>query len=371
MEAQPVSRRLPGAPRALPAELDLRPRGVGFVMRGWDFTRAEVAEAIRHHRMLNPAMELGTNICPWNCSFCFTESPDSGPGHKRRLAGELPLGERLALIDQAADLGARSINFVGAGEPTIDPDFWALMGRMRARGIVPIVYTEASQRLTDRAFVRRLFDAGATVVVKMNSRADPAYQDAIVRGAGPKASRGADGYAARRDAAVTLLLEEGFASGEPTRLAFDTIICRQNLAEIPELHRFARRHNIFVLFVSYLPSGRSSDALHDAIGRDEQRAVFEELARIDAREHGLVHGAGFPYAGGVPCTIRGLGLFVKITGAVLDCPGEMVALGDLRDASLAALWQRARRITEGFDGACAPRQAAWQERPVRRLAVVA
>src|SRR5215208_5042342 len=105
----------------------MRCEGRGFTMRGWDFTRAELAKAVKEHRMLNPALELGTNFCPWNCRFCFTEDPNNVAGRKRRLANEMSLAERLALIDAVASLGARSINFVGAGEPTIDPDFWTLL----------------------------------------------------------------------------------------------------------------------------------------------------------------------------------------------------------------------------------------------------
>src|SRR4051812_46636177 len=94
----------------LPYEFDLRPPQLGYAMRGWDFTRAELARAVNEHRLLNPALELGTNICPWNCSFCFTEDPQNVAGGKRRLPNEMSREERLRLIDAAADLGARTIN---------------------------------------------------------------------------------------------------------------------------------------------------------------------------------------------------------------------------------------------------------------------
>ena len=341
--------------RELPVELDLAPSGVGFTMRGWDFSRQEIAAAMQAHQMLNPAMELGSNICPWNCGFCFTEHPDSA--YKRRLQNEMSLERRLALIDQAAELGARTINWVGAGEPTIDPHFWELTERMAARNITPIVYTEGTLKLSKRDFAKRLYDAGATVVVKVNSLWNHEYQNAIVRGAGRNPH--ADEYTAQRNKVIDLLLEEGFAHSEPTRLAFDTIITKQNVDELPALHRYARSRNIFILLVNYLPSGRSSDGVSDALTRTEQFAVFEDLARIDAAEFNIKHRAIFPYAGGVPCTIRGLGLFVKITGKVFDCPGEMMPLGDVRAEPLADIWERAKPITKSFDGGCAPREAFW------------
>src|SRR5262245_24558520 len=166
----------------------------GFTMKGWDFSRAEVASAIAGHRMLNPAMELGSNVCPWNCDFCFTESPENMDGWKHRLAREMSLDQRLDLIDQAAALGARTINFVGAGEPTIETHFWKLLERMVDRRITPIVYTEGSLKLGSRRFCERLMELGATVVLKVNSLADPDYQDRVVQGLRPKRGVPAHSY---------------------------------------------------------------------------------------------------------------------------------------------------------------------------------
>jgi MoaA/NifB/PqqE/SkfB family radical SAM enzyme len=342
---------------SIPREFNL-PYRHGFTMRGWDFSTSEIAEAVRSHRMLNPAFELASNVCPWNCEFCFTED-DNPEGAKRRLLGEMSLQERLDLIDQAADLGARTINFVGAGEPTIDPHFFTLLERMRARGITPIVYSEGALRLTDRGFVQRLFDLGATVVLKVNTLKDEAYQNAIVAGPAGRKTPRQQNYFRDRNRALELLMEIGFNAGDPTRLAFDTIICQENVGEVLDIHRFARQHNIFVLFVNYLPSGRSQQLMHNAISREEQFKVFEQIAQVDREEFGIEHRACFPYAGGVPCTIRGFGLYVKIAGVVHDCPGESQEMGNVRRESLATIWERARSITGAFNGGCLPRQLFW------------
>jgi MoaA/NifB/PqqE/SkfB family radical SAM enzyme len=346
----------------VPCEFDLRPQRLGYTMRGWDFTRAQIAEAINNHSMLNPAMELASNVCPWNCSFCFTEDPSNVTGLKRRLANEMTISERLTLIDDAARLGARSINFVGAGEPTIDPHFWTLLERMAEHSICPIIYTEGALRLTKRDFVRRLYQLGATVVIKVNSLWNAEYQNSIVRGLGTKTNIAAISYTERRNKAIRLLIEEGFADSDPTRLAFDTIVCRQNVEEIVDLHIYARTHNIFILMVNYLPSGRSTDGLHDELTPSEQLTIFEELARIDKERFGLHHQAHYPYAGGVPCSIRGTGLYVKVTGSVFDCPGELISLGNVREELLNEIWQRARPITLNFDGRCTPRDDFWKRR---------
>ncbi|MEP6668840.1 MAG: radical SAM protein [Chthoniobacter sp.] len=343
----------------IPGDLDL-PASYGFTMRGWDFSAAEVGDAIRGHRMLNPAFELGGNVCPWNCDFCFTESPANRGDRKRHLAGELSLERRLRLIDEAAGLGARSINFVGAGEPTIDPDFWTLIERMQRCGITPIVYSEASLKLGSHSFSQRLFDLGATVVVKVNSLTNAQYQDRVVRGIRSKPGIPTNSYTVQRARALDTLMDVGFNLPTPTRLAFDTIICRENLDDIVEIHRFGRLNNIFTIMVNYLPSGRTVDGHTSAISWDEQHAMFRRLAAIDASDFGLHHAAHFPYSGGVPCTIRGLGLYVKVRGEVFDCPGEAIPLGNVRDDSLEAIWAKTKEITAGFDGGCFPRQQFWK-----------
>ncbi len=343
----------------IPIELDL-PFKHGFTMKGWDFGTTELAEAMRGRLMLNPAFELASNVCPWNCEFCFTEDGNL-EGAKRRLANEMSLDDRLRLIDQAADLGARSINFVGAGEPTIDQNFFTLIEKMRGRNITPIVYTEGALKCTDRSFVRRLFDLGATVVLKVNTLKDGDYQNTIVAGPAGRKTPRQQNYFKDRNRALELLIEEGFNQPEPTRLAFDTIICKENVDEVLDIHRYARRNNIFVLFVNYIPSGRSTQVMHNAITREEQFAVCEQMAEIDRTEFGIKHRACFPYAGGVPCTIRGFGLYVKIGGDAFDCPGETQAMGNVRQESLGQIWEKAHSIQSNFDGGCLPRKLFWDK----------
>lgn len=359
----------------LPAELDLRatahladkvhPYGIGYTMKGWDYGRDEVAAAIAAGRMLNPAAELASNVCALNCFFCYTEDPGNQEGLKQKLAGEMPLARKLELIDEFAALGARSINVVGAGEPLIDPDFWRWTGHIVERGMVPLIYTEGTaagnyrKGLHNPEVAQRLYELGATVVLKVNSLADPEYQNRIVM-SGDRARKKPLklDYFDLRQKALATLMEVGFNRHDPTRLGFDTIICRENYAEILDMHRFARDHNIFVLFVNYLPSGRSTTPLQNAISRDEEYAVFRAIADYDARRYGLIHDAHYPYAGGVPCTIRGAGVLVRVQGAVWDCPGMSEHLGDLSQAPLSRLYGDWAKRRQEFDGGCPPRDLA-------------
>jgi molybdenum cofactor biosynthesis enzyme MoaA len=346
-------------------DFDLRAPGRGFVMKGWDFSSTDIQEAVSKHVLLNPAVELFSNICPWSCDFCFTESPEQ-MGRKLALKGELSLESRKLLLDQLRDLGAKSINIVGAGEPTIDPSFWPLTEHIARLGMTPILYTEGALKLTDKGFAQRLYDLGCTVVVKVNSLTNAKFQNMVVQGRdlGKRGRR--NDYFSQRNLAIDTLLDAGFADGEPTRLAFDTIVSRQNIGEIPDLHRWARDRNIFLLLVDYLPSGRSQNGMSDQISPTEHSDLLASLAAIDRKEYGIDHPHHYPYAGGVPCTIRGLGLFVKIQGAVFDCPGEARLIGRFPETPMAHLWELARPITEAFDGGCLPRD---EHRAQRNISV--
>jgi MoaA/NifB/PqqE/SkfB family radical SAM enzyme len=338
-------------------ELDLPPQH-GLIMKGWDFSQAEVAAAVAEGRILNPALELCSNVCPWNCDFCFTESAFAPK--KRKLASELSFEARVQLLEELAALGAKSINIVGAGEPTIDPYFFELLDAIAALGMHALVYTEGSLKLSDRDFCRRVYDSGATVVLKVNSLWQEEYQNSILVSGNTNPHTPKFNYFRHRAQALENLMALGFNAEAPTRLAFDTIICRENEAEIETLHRFARDHNIFILLVNYLPSGRSTSGHTNSLSRAEQFEVFANIARIDREEYGIFQRGIFPYAGSQPCLIRGTGLFVKINGDVLACPGETQPIGNVLASSLPEIWDRLAEVRAEFDGHCPPRERFWK-----------
>jgi MoaA/NifB/PqqE/SkfB family radical SAM enzyme len=338
-------------------ELDLAPEH-GLIMKGWDFSQEEVRCALAEGRVLNPAVELCSNVCPWNCDFCFTES--AAVGKKRRLPNELSFEQRVRLLEELAELGARSINIVGAGEPTVDPYFFDLLMAIDRLGMVPIVYTESSLRLSDRDFCGRLFDAGATVVVKVNSLWQEEYQNSILVSGNTNQHTPKFNYFRHRQQAIKNLIDLGFNQTVPTRLAFDTILCRENVGEIEALHRFARDNNIFILLVNFLPSGRSTSGHTNSVSRAEQFDVFARIAQIDRDEYGITQRGIFPYAGSQPCLIRGTGMFVKINGNVLACPGETQPIGNVLENRMEEIWERLSAIRAEFDGHCPPRERFWK-----------
>ena len=341
-------------PDFYPSELDISSRGRGLVMRGWDFTRIQLASAAAEGRMLNVAFELGSNVCSLNCPGCFTEDA-SNHDHKKPQPNEMSIWARFRLINAAAALGAKTINFVGAGEPTMDPNFHDLVERIVSEGMTPVIYTEGS-RLDSARYVNDLKALGATVVIKVHSLVDREYQNAAV-GMADRFLLGRD-YFDWRNLAIQNLLAAGFADCHPTRLAFDIIAGRGNLRELTQLQRSCRARNIMPIIITPIPIGRGAIATPDSLTVEQITALTTELSRIDREEFGIEHRSIFPYGGGVPCTIRGFGVYVKIDGQVTVCPGDDEVIGNVTTEPLSDIWTRVMARNEAFTGRCPPREIA-------------
>ncbi|OGL97715.1 hypothetical protein A2304_00425 [Candidatus Uhrbacteria bacterium RIFOXYB2_FULL_57_15] len=321
-------------------------------MRGWNHDSASCKEALARGEMLHLLAET-TNRCDFDCEYCYTVeatvAQDAG-FHGQLLPGELVLHERLALIDAAAALGAKTYDIVGAGEPLIDPLCMPQVEHAVACGLQPVVFTNGSvlgSARRGRAVAERLWELGTTVVVKHHGPAE--VHDRIVRRAGA---------ADRRDRAIALLMEIGFNSTRPTRLGIDNIVYQATLPWIPDCLRWCRRKNVYLVCSSFIPSGRTRKATETAASWEELEAVFAECRRIDETEFGLPHSARMPFVGfGRACT-QYLGLYVTILGTAHGCVGKMESYGNVRDRALAEMWaERLPPLRSSFNGGCLPRRS--------------
>ena len=81
--------------------------------------------------MLNVSIDL-SNPCNLNCPYCYIEEKSSS--RKIRRSDEIPIELTLSAISKFADAGARTVNIVGAGEPTVDVDFERVVRRIGRGG---------------------------------------------------------------------------------------------------------------------------------------------------------------------------------------------------------------------------------------------
>jgi MoaA/NifB/PqqE/SkfB family radical SAM enzyme len=318
------------------------PIGIGAALKGWDMTE----EQYRSESML-PVVDLRvlTSACPHECPKCFTD----------KQASTLEKKKIINIIDQLADLNTYAINFLGEGEPTIDPNFFEIIEYTQKNRIIPVIFTDAATKLSDEDFVKRLFDAGATICPKCDSLYDEKYQNECV---GDITGQ----YFKQRNEALELLMKHGFnkASADgSTRLGFDMVTTKGNLHDVERTLRFVRENNLWTVFVTYLPSGRSGDKRFDrssALSKVEKRIMRELVMKLD-RVYNFNHE---PYRNFIttPCVE-----FMQIygDGRVSPCPGNELVIGNINNQSIEELATKLIERFPGhdrtkFDGHCGYRQ---------------
>ncbi len=340
-------------------------------MSGWYFSDEDLATAASGSILLNASMDL-SNPCNLNCAYCFIEEKVSK--RKLRFPDEMTQAETFAVIDDFAQAGAMTVNLVGAGEPTVDPLFDEVIERIAALGMTPVVFTNGIRLAESVELVQFLYRRGATVVLKFNS-GNAELQDLVA---------GRAGYTRYRDEALQHLLNAGFASHEPTRLAFDIIALAGNYDEIPDIYSRCRAQNIYPILTDYIPTGRTDSgtfvgrAAIEHLSAGKQRRVEAALAPLsnapalelytrlrDAdRAYGIEHTATPAYYCGGACT-QLLGLYVDIHGVIWPCVARLTAtptglqhtpLGNIRSGDTPSdLWKNSpymNSLRRSYDGSC-------------------
>ncbi len=318
------------------------------------FTQAEKNRVRVHGGLLTMELELSLR-CDLRCIYCYSEA-----GAPRR--NELDHAEILDAIDQAVALGARRIIVLGGGEPLLYPGLLEVISRIRSQGAAAELFTNGMSLTHDMAVAFR--SLGVALVVKMNSLREET-QDLL---AGRKGA-----FKAIRSALGTLR-EAGYPSPE-TPLGAQTVVCRQNLDELPEMWMWLRDQGVVPYFETMTLQGRAKQHPELTVSPEEIYALFQELSRIDKQRYGFDWTPRLPIAG-YSCDRHEYSCTVTSTGIVQPCPGIDLAVGDIREASLREILENSpviadlrdiRRRIRGECGRCpekaecyACRGSAWQ-----------
>lgn len=315
---------------------DMVQQNCASLMCGKEYAAEEVAEAARSGRLLSMELEL-SRACNLHCIYCYAEAGLSAPD-------ELTLEEILDAVKQGHELGARKIVVLGGGEPLLYPNLNAVLDRIAEFGMKAELFTNAT--LIDDAIARSLASRNVKVVVKRNSlRRDVQDQLAGVEGAFDDIQRG-----------IEALRRAGYPSRE-LQLGVETIVCKQNIEEIPEIWRLARAECVFPYVEMMTMQGRAKEYGSLAVELEEVRALFVELARIDAEEFGI-EWKPIPPLAASSCSRHLYSCTVNYRGDVLPCPGVEVVCGNIRNAPLAQIISQSpvirdlRSIYEKILGPC-------------------
>jgi len=277
-----------------------------------EFTEQEIREAAAADRLLSMEIEF-SRVCNFRCSYCYvaekTECPD-----------ELSREEIRDVILQAKELGARKIIVLG-GEPSIYPHLVEMLRFMGREGLEIEMFTNGSGITPELAAV--LAEEKVRVVLKLNSR-DEEVQDRL---AGKK---GAFGIINR---ALATLKEAGYPAKD-LFLAISTVICRQNLAELPAMWRWLREEKIEPYFEVITPQANATKNTWLTVDSTELKQLFEELSQIDRKEFSRDWEPQPPLVGN-KCMRHQVSCVVTATGDVMPCVGVTIPLDNIRNNRLA------------------------------------
>ena len=191
------------------------------------FSWEEIEEVRQNNKLLTAGLEL-TMKCNLQCIYCYA-------GAGKKLENELSLSEIFNAVDQAYNLGAKRIGIIGGGEPLEYEHLFEVIDYMHQKGISISLFTNATKLTLPIA--KRLFKHKVSIVIKMNSMV-PEIQDKLA---------GASGTYAQIRRGLSHLEVAGYPD-EKHRLVIESVICKDNLQELPSIWKWARERG-FIPFL--------------------------------------------------------------------------------------------------------------------------
>jgi len=303
---------------------------------GANFTDTEIENARKKGNLLSLELELSRK-CNLRCIYCYADA-----GEKE--ADELRFDEVINVIDQAIELGARRIIIIGGGEPLLYPRIMEIIRYIYQRDVGIDLFTNGT--FISRDIAKELFSMGVSPVIKLNSFQED-VQDRLA---------GKTGAYKAIQKGLNNLLEAGYPHDD-FPLGIESIICRQNIQELPDMWVWARERNIIPYFEIITLQGRARDHLELSVSSDELYKLFCELAQIDRERFGIIWEPHPPVAG-LKCNRHAYSCTVTVSGDVLPCPGVDISVGNIRTSSLAEIISssdvifKLRNIREYIKGPC-------------------
>lgn len=308
---------------------------------GWLFSAEDIERANRDGSLLTLDYELG-DACRLRCIYCY-RSYDSRDiaALEHRKKPLLNKTEWRRVVDEAKELGVKSIKLIGGGEITEEKDFIPCMEYIADSGIIPVLFT-AGTVLGDDDFCRRIHGIdskalaiwlhekiGASVFIKMDALSS-ALQDEIA---------GMPGYSLIRDRAYQLLKDVGFNKHSPTRLGLEVNIGRRNVHEIMDIYALRIKDNVYEDVVTSMPCDTYFRNKDYDISLEEKRDLYQKIYSFN-KVHGIAFEHISPFMGGLECTQLGNGLYVTNKGDVYHCPASFEVIGNTKVESLKSIWAR-------------------------------
>jgi radical SAM protein with 4Fe4S-binding SPASM domain len=287
-----------------------------------EFTEQEIREATAADRLLSMEIEF-SRICNFRCTYCYVEE-------ETEKVNELSRDEIKDAILQAKELGARKIILLG-GEPSIYPHLAEMINFLDREGLEIEMFTNGAGITPEMACI--LAKARVRVALKMNSRNEE-LQDQLA---------GRKGAFIIINRALAHLQEAGYPSKE-LFLAISTVICQQNIEELPSLWKWLRQENIEPFFEVITPQANvlKNDGL--TVSPTQLKNLFTELSTIDRLSFKRNWEPQPPLVGN-KCMRHQVSCLVTATGDVMPCVGVTIPIDNIRNNRLADILRNSEVIS--------------------------
>lgn len=279
---------------------------------GAEFSNEEVAEAVRGGRLLSMEIEFNS-VCNFRCVYCYAS--ENG-----RRQNEMTTEEFRDVITQAKELGARKIIVLG-GEPMLYPHILDMIRFIRGLDMDIELFTNGTGMSPEMAKI--MYDLHVRVVLKMNTF-DEKLQDTL---------SGRKGAYTQIHDAFKHLKEAGYPSADRF-MGVSTIICQQNIDELPKMWVWLRDQGIAPYFEMITPQGGARENIALDIDIKQAEDFFKKISELDRTKYDHHWDPRPPLVGGI-CLRHQYSCAVSSEGHVQPCVGVTIPIGNVRKQKLA------------------------------------
>jgi MoaA/NifB/PqqE/SkfB family radical SAM enzyme len=293
-----------------------------IVLKGYD-TSQENYDFLKEGSIHIVGMNL-TSECNYRCPYCFV-----GSENLKTLPDEMTTSQKLNVIEQAKNCGAKVLIICGKGEPFADAAIWKIIEKASSLDMWTIIYTNGS--LIKRCHLDSLSKANVSLMVKVDSL-DPADYEASI------------GHKPPQDDIRSWILElrdalppqhEPFENRILCRFGINAVVSKANERSIPYFSQFCYKEQI--LFSCRVVQ-RTGNAIQnwDWLVGDKQNRLNKIAKECSMRTVSSQAPNG-------SCSIYRYGVTIENNGDIYMCPNSRVfqnRIGNVCDEPLTTLLKR-------------------------------
>jgi len=291
------------------------------------------------------SLEFGVTPCGLDCPYCYQHGTSMWPASFRERREPLSVEEVLDAVDQALDLGLGGVGIIGPYEPIREKGILTLIRGIHARKLRITLFTKGTY--ISNALAEELCQYDVAMGITVNSL-HCAVHDELT---------GREGSHKLMMEGLNLLLRNGY-DRKRHKIIVQSVIVRQNMRDLPEVWRWAKRSSFVPFFERITIYGRARENISRLNPSPEMLfTLFSQISEIDQREFGNRWIPHPPWVGEA-CDRHLNSCHLTVDGYIQPCTGVDIPVGNIRDTDLATILrgstviQALRNIQDTIGGSC-------------------